>query len=232
METRHFYFDKHHVAGPRYFYFDKYHTLLDWGLVLTNKSIPEPEPKTNYIQLDGVSGSLDLTEALTGEVAYNDRTVSATFSASCGTYQEREAVRRRIAAAIHGRKVQIIEPDDPEHYFLGRVTVKDGTRHASYSTFTLEAVCEPWRYALAESTRRVEVTAGNPQDVVIENTGVKTLCPDIQVEGAVTLTFEGGTVDLATGAYKVADIKLRQGDNVVGVSGTGAVTFTYREATL
>lgn len=232
MEMRHFFFDEHPIVGPRHFYFDKYHTFHDWGLVLTDKSIPDPEPKTNYIQLDGVSGSLDLTEALTGEVAYNDRTIAATFSASCGTYQQREAVRRQIAAAIHGRKVQIIEPDDPEHYFLGRVTIKDGTRHASYSTFTLEAVCEPWRYARAESVRQVEVTAGNPQDVVIENTGVKTVCPDIQVEGAVTLTYEGGTVDLTTGAYKVADIKLRYGANVVGVSGTGTVTFTYREATL
>lgn len=216
----------------RHFYFGKYHTWNDWGLVLTGKSIPDPEPKTNYIELDGVSGSLDITEALTGEVAYNDRTIAATFSASRGTYQEREAVRRQIAAAIHGRKVQIIEPDDPEHYFLGRVIVKDGTRHASYSTFTLEAVCEPWRYAMEESTRRVEVTAANPQDVVFHNSGVKTLCPDIQVEGSVTLTFEGGTVDLQTGTYKVADIKLRQGDSVVGVSGAGAVTFTYREATL
>lgn len=215
----------------RHFYFDKYHTFHDWGLVLTDKSIPDPEPKTNYIQLDGVSGSLDLTEALTGEVAYNDRTIAATFSASCGTYQEREAVRRQIAAAIHGRKVQIIEPDDPEHYFLGRVIVKDGTRHASYSTFTLEAVCEPWRYARAESTRRVEATA-NQQDVVIENQGVKTLCPDIRVEGTVTLTYEGASVQLQTGSYKVADIKLRQGANVVGVSGNGTVTFTYREATL
>ena len=231
MEMR-FSFDKHHIMGPRFFYFDKYHTLLDWGLVLTDKSIPDPEPKTNYIQLDGVSGSLDLTEVLTGEVAYNDRTVSATFSASCGNYQEREAVRRHIAAALHGRKVKIIEPDDPEHYFLGRVTIKDGTRHASYSTFTIEAICEPWRYAVEESVRQVEVAAGDPQDVVIENTGVKTVCPDIRVEGSVTLTYEGGTVDLTTGAYKVADIKLRYGENVVGVSGAGTVTFTYREATL
>ena len=232
METRQFYFDNVPIVGPRYFYFDKYHTFHDWGLVLTDKSIPDPEPKTNYIQLDGVSGSLDLTEALTGEVAYADRIVAATFSSSCGTYQQREAVRRQITAAIHGRKVQIIEPDDPEHYFLGRVTIKDGIRHASYSTFTIEAICDPWRYARAESTRQVEVTAGKPQDVVIVNGGVKTLSPDIRVEGSVKLTFAGASVDLTTGSYKVADIKLRQGDNVVGVSGAGTVTFTYREATL
>lgn len=232
MEKKHFLFDERHTREERHFYFDRYHTFYDWGLVLTDKSLPEPEPKTNYIQLDGVSGSLDLTEALTGEVAYADRIVSATFSASYGSYQWREAMRRQIVAALHGRKVQIIEPDDPEHYFLGRVTVKDGTRHASYSTFTLEAVCEPWRYAREESTRRVEVTASKPQDVVIVNSGVKTLCPDIQVEGTVKLTFDGASVDLTTGSYKVADIKLRQGSNVVGVSGSGTVTFTYREATL
>lgn len=216
----------------RHFYFDKYHTFFDWGLTLTGKEMPDPEPKTNYVELDGVSGTLDMTETLTGEVAYTDRTVLASFMTSEGSYQDRVALLRRITSALHGRKVKIVEPDDPEHYFLGRVTVKPGTRHAAYTSFDLEAVCDPWRYAIEESTRRVEVTEAAPVDVVILNTGVKTVCPDITVEGTVKLAFEDGTVELTDGYYKVADIKLRQGYSVVHVEGDGIVTFTYREATL
>jgi hypothetical protein len=216
----------------RHFYFDKYHTWHDWRLTLTSKDVTPPEPKTYYIDLDGSHGTLDLSEALTGEVAYGDRVVTASFWTSEGKAADRVALLREISTALHGRKVRIVEPDDPEHFFLGRVTVKAGAHDQVHDEFTLEAVCEPWRYAVAETARRVEVAAGAPVDVVIRNTGVKTLCPDITVDGTVTLTYSGASVELQTGAYKVADIKLRHGANVVSVTGSGVVTFTYREATL
>ena len=216
----------------RHFLIDKYHTWYDWGLVLTDKSAPDPEPKTYYMALDGVDGDLDMTEVLTGEVAYNSRTVTASFSASNGTYKEREALLREITAAVHGRKVKLVDPDDTERYFLGRVKVVPGVRHVSYHTFILEAICDPYRYAMEESSRRVEVANGSAKEVVLLNLGRKTLCPEITVDGTVTLTFSGATAELTTGTYKVADIKLRTGATVVRVAGNGVVTFTYREAWL
>jgi hypothetical protein len=154
--------------------------------------------------------------------------VTASFWTSEGTYLERAAVTNRIKTALHGKKVKIVEPDDPDHYFLGRVMVKNLSRSQVHVAFDIEAICDPWRYALEETKRRVE--AGSV--AVIRNNGVKTLCPDIEVEGSVTLSYKGATVDLTTGSYKVTDLKLRQGTNTVGVSGTGIVTFIYREATL
>jgi hypothetical protein len=214
----------------RFFLFDKFNTWHDWRLTLTAKDTTDPEPKTNYVALDGMSGTLDLTESLTGEVAYNDRTVTAAFWTSEGTYQEREAAVKQITASLHGKKVKIVEPDDPDHYFLGRCMVTNLERSQVHVAFEIEAVCDPWRYAVNESNRSVSVNGTT--SVVIRNEGVKTLCPNITVAGTVTLSFEGGTVELTTGAYKVADIKLRQGVNVIGVAGDGSVTFTYREATL
>ena len=107
----------------RAFLFDKYNTAYDWGLVLTGQSLTPPAPKTNYVQLDGRSGSLDLTEALTGEVTYSDRTLTASFALTEGAHDDQVALVRTITAALHGRKVRIVAPDDPEHYLLGRVTV-------------------------------------------------------------------------------------------------------------
>ena len=127
---------------------------------------------------------------------------------------------------------EVIDPDDPDHFFLGRVAIKPDAHDQVHAEFTMEAVCEPWRYALMETKRRVEVDGTAPVDVVIRNNGVKTLCPDIEVEGSVTLTHNGASVTLTTGVYKITDIKLRQGFNVVGVTGNGSVEFRYREATL
>lgn len=214
----------------RFFIFDKYNTWYDWRLTLTGKNIPDPEPKTNYVELDGMHGTLDLSEALTGEVIYRDRTLTASFWTSEGTQQERLAVVKQVTAALHGRVVDIIEPDDPTHFFRGRVKVKSKSHDAVHAELTIEAVCEPWRYAVNETRRTVMVNGTT--DVVIRNDGDKTLCPNIEVVGSVTITTDAGTVTLETGTYKVATLKLRQGVNIVNLSGSGTVTFTYREADL
>lgn len=215
----------------RFILFGKYNTAYDWGLLLTAKAVTDPAPKTNYQKLDGVSGSLDLSEALTGEVTYDDRTLAASFSLSEGTKQERDAMLRKIVAALHGRKVNIIEPDDPEHYMVGRVSIKGFTNNPAYATLDIEATCEPWRYAVNESERRV-VVRNNSTDVVICNTGTKTVCPVITVTGTVSITDNGVTTELSEGSYKITDIRLKTGANVIGVAGRGTVTFTYREAML
>ena len=177
----------------REFILDKYHTWHDWCLTLTAQDVTPPEPKTNYIELDGAHGTLDLTEALTGEVAYSDRTVTASFWTSEGTFQERLTVLQNIVNALHGKKVPIIPPDDPEHYFLGRVRVKSQAWDQVHAELTIEAVCDPWRYAINETERRVEVSGD--ADVVLNNEGVKTLSPLITVTGSVTLTYNGRTVE-------------------------------------
>lgn len=215
----------------RQFIFDKFNTWYDWHLTLTAKDVTPPEAKTNYVSLDGANGTLDLSEALTGEVAYNDRTVTASFWTSEGTFPDRVMVCRDIAAALHGKKVHIVEPDDPDHYFLGRVRIKSQTHDQVHAEMTLEAVCEPWRYAINETERLVELS-NEMVDVVIRNNGVKSLCPVLNVTGTVHVTTNGVTTELTAGSYKLTDIRLTQGVNVVRVSGNGSVTFTYREATL
>lgn len=215
----------------RYFILNKFNTWYDWRCTLTAKDVTAPEPKTKYIEIEGASGSLDLTEALTGEPVYSDRTATASFMCSEGTHKEREALLRRIRTAIHGRKIPLIDPDDPEHYLLGRVKIKEEKNQPAFLTFTIEAVCEPWRYAVEETTRAVTL-AGTDVDLVINNDGDKTLCPVIVVAGFVEVTCSGVSTSLSTGAYKVADFRLTPGANVVSVSGTGSVTFVYREAVL
>ena len=212
----------------RAFTIDGYNTYHDWGLVLTAKSIPPAEPKLVYIPLDGKNGSLDLTEALAGETTYQDIPLSASFSLSGGDYVTRERRLCGIILLLQGRKVRIVEPDDPDHYLLGRVRVKRGVHHAAYHTFTIEATCEPWRYAL-EPTRRT-VPVDGEVDVVLNNTGARTVRPDLEVDGDVVVEFNGLTATLTSGRHQLADIRLKSGANVVHLSGEGTVTFIYTEA--
>ena len=216
----------------RFFILDKFNTWYNWRLVLTAKDVTPPEPKTNYVKLDGMSGSLDLSESLTGEITYEDRTVSASFWTDEGTYREREALLRTIVAALHGKKIRIVEPDDPDHYFYGRIKIKSPVNTLPFAEFSIEATCEPWRYALYETERRIEVDSPIVTDVIINNNGVKTLCPIITVTGSVDIVYNETKTTLTAGTYKISDIKLRQGCNIIGVSGNGSVIFAYREAGL
>lgn len=216
----------------RFFILDKFNTWYDWRLILTEKDVTPPEPKTNYVEIDGMSGTIDLSESLTGEVTYNDRTVVATFWTDKGSRIDRERLLREIRIALHGKKVKIIEPDDPDHYFYGRVAITSVNNILPYVEFTIECMCEPWRYALNDSVRRVDVNSQTVTDVIIHNNGVKSLCPEITVTGSVNIIYNGVKTSLKTGFYKIPDIRLNQGVNVIGVSGKGSVTFTYKEADL
>lgn len=215
----------------RYFILDKFNTWYDLHLIVTAKEIPDAEPKTNYVRIDGMSGTLDLSEVLTGEITYDDRTLSATFWTDHGTRRDREELLRKITASLHGKKIKIVEPDDPNHYFYGRVKIKSKLNNLAYAEFTIEAVCDPWRYAIEETFRRVDVN-DNSVNAVLTNHGVKTLIPVITVTGSVEIVYDGQTTPLTTGSYTISDVKLRQGVNIIGVSGNGSVTFSYREADL
>lgn len=216
----------------RYFILDKFNTWYDWRLILTSKKITPPNPKTKYVEIDGMSGSLDLSESLTGEITYDDRTITATFWTDNGTRKDREKLLRDIRIALHGRKIKIIEPDDTEHYFYGRVKIKSESNITAYAEFSIECTCDPWRYTLNDSVRNVDVNSEKVINVIINNNGIKTLSPIIIVTGNVKIIHNNIETNLSDGDYKISDIKLRHGVNIIGVSGAGTVKFTYREADL
>lgn len=207
------------------FLFDNYDTWADWGLIITKKDTTPPEPKTNHIEIPGMSGVLDLSESLAGEITYKNRIVSATFWTRTDTRDAREVLIRRITAALHGKKMKIIDPDDTDHYFFGRVAVKKVQNLHSHSVIEIEANCDPWRYA----TREKDITVDS--NYTFKNNGVKTVCPDLCVTGSVTFTCNGVTTQATNGHYKIATFKLFPGDNYVEISG-GTLQVIYREAIL
>ena len=213
----------------RYFIIDKFNTYYDLHSILTSKTISDPEPKTNLVELDGMSGTLDLSESLTGEVTYRDRTINASFLTDKGDYKSRDRLLKEIKSNLHGRKVKLIEPDDIEHYYIGRVKIASAN-NLSHATFDIEATCEPWRYAINETVRHIDVNSSEATSVVLNNYGAKTIIPDIQVIGNITIVIDGVAKSLSDGSYKITNIKLKKGSTVVEVSGAGSITFNYREA--
>lgn len=130
--------------------FGEYHTANDWNLIQEKKELSIPEPKTNYLEVDGRNGSIDLTETLT-TIKYKDRTLSCTYLLLDGSLTERIEIISTILNTIHGRKLQIIDDDFLNYYLTGRVTIKSYEHNKAYSKLTLEAKCEPYRHSLTDS---------------------------------------------------------------------------------
>ena len=220
------------LTKERSFWFGEYNTWKHWNCILTQKDITPPEPKTNYVELDGMSGSLDLSEALSGEVTYHDRVITATFWTCTGNYQDRARLLREIMCILCGRRMRIIEPDSYNGFYYGRVRVTSITNTQAYAEFSIEALCDPWLY---DEFQRIEYRIAledGTNEWAYYNWGVKTVCPEIEVEGNVILTCNGITTEATTGRYKITTFKLFPGENTILVSGQGTVTLTVQEATL
>lgn len=212
--------------------FGDYHTADDWNLILNAKTITPPEPKTNYVSVPGRDGDIDLTEALSGLVNYRDRTASFVFLLTNGSHDDRDELITEIVGVLNGQRLQIIDTDDyPDYYMTGRFTVKSVTNNNAYGTIQLEAVCNPWRYAINPVSRTVNVSSTDGTvAIVLTNSGYKTVTPSITVTGTINLTYGTTTVALSAGTYTLPGLLLSPGANSLSVAGSGSITITYTEA--
>lgn len=215
--------------------FGTYDTALDGLWTLTGWSLSEPVYKSNFVAVPGRDGDLDLSTALTdGAPRYSNRTLTATFECSEGTRLEREDTINTMVNWLDGWRMDIILPDDDDHYITGRVHVKREYNDPVHAAVTVTATCDPWRYSDREMVVKLTATEA-VQTAVLTNSGRKTVVPLLVIEGegaSINLTFETASWRLGAGAYQLPDLVLNQGSVSLTYKGTGDLTFTYREAVL
>lgn len=206
------------------------HTADDWGLVMSEKIIGTPKIKSKTIDLADRDGVLDFTEALLGVPAYHMRELSFTFE-YLDSIEEWTRLFTEIRNFIHGRRIKIFEPDDPDYYYLGRVTVGDPSG-GRVKTFRVNVTADTWKYkATGETTITESVTAS--KTIVLPNDW-RPVCPTITTTGAVTFAFGGVNYSIAgAGTFQFPKIRLAYGANrITIVSGSGEITFKYQEGAI
>ena len=102
------------------------HSYNDFGLILSSVVISPPKPQTKSVAVPMRDGSIDLTEAVTNEVKFNDRTITMTFSVidPINTWSAKVS---EIQNYIHGKRLKIILDKDCAFYYIGRVSVNEWT---------------------------------------------------------------------------------------------------------
>ena len=200
----------------------------DYGLIVAPYAIPMPELQTNFVEIPGRDGALDLSEAF-GTVRYADRIIPLTLYVRAPF----DSPISSFAADAHGRRMNVIFDRDPTYYFDARVTVEDVERHAGYCELSLKCRAKPYKLEHFETTITV-LPSGNAT-VTLANTRMPVV-PMITTSAEMTLTFTVAgvvyTINLSSGSHVIPSLVLIEGDTEVEITGTGLITFTYRKGAL
>lgn len=212
--------------------FDDIHSFHDLNLVLSGCEIPPAKPKTNYVEIPGADGSVDLTEAI-GEVKYNDRDgCKFTFTMLPNDAMTWEEKKSEVSNLLNGKKVKITLDKDDEFYYTGRCTVDSFLSDKKIRQIVVTARVSPYKLKQAETVLEYQLSE-TAQTIVLQNSR-KSVSPYIETSddnvtvifGLTTFTFE------KAGQYSIPEILLVMGDNVLTAAGSGTITFRYREGDL
>lgn len=226
------------------------------GLKAHSYSISAPEMQTNYIEIPGRDGALDLTEAL-GKQTYRNRRVkfSGIFTGNAGRWHYTIS---EILNRFNGKYLKAIFGNDPNYYWAGRVSIShERLEEEVYGvTFIMEA--EPYKVGLYASDEEwrwdpfnfdTGVIRGYKDIQISGETGItvvaydRPITPVIMASTAMTLEVrKNGTAlwdeySLEAGQNIIEDLEIESVDPkedfyTFRFTGTGEVTIVMREVSL
>ncbi len=117
------------------------------GLQLMGVQIGLPDVKTQTVSVPGADGELDLTDALTGEPVFGNRTIKLKLGfCPCGPFDF-----YAFAAAVHGQRRKL-ELDGRDGYYIGRCTVGTPDTSLDMTTFDVTIDADPYRFETAATS--------------------------------------------------------------------------------
>ena len=213
--------------------FNDIHSFYDLNLILSKVEIPPAKPKTNYVDIAGGNGSVDLTEAH-GEVKFEDRDCKFTFTMnpkydlSDVAFEEKKT---EVSNLVNGRHFKITLDKDSDYYYEGRCTVEDYLSDRRIRQIVVSAKVKPYKFKQNMTVLKYNLTT--VQNVVNIINSRKTVSPFFECSDDNTIIeFGNASFNLNAGTHKILDIQFKEGNNQLKVSGTGTLTITYQEGDL
>ena len=212
--------------------FDNIHSYDDLDLFVCQDgiSIPPAKAKTNYVDIAGGDGSLDLTE-VHGEVKFSDRECEFTFAVNPSSDMTFEEKKTQVSNALNGKQCKIILDKDDEFYYFGRCSVDEYMQDKMLHQIVVTATVQPYKMKVNETVVSYELT-GAEKTVNIVNSR-KSVTPEVTCsKDNIKVVFGGVEKMLSAGTHKILDFQLKEGANTFKLSGSGTITFKYQEGEL
>lgn len=124
-------------------------TWFDYKLIPKGRPFAAPPtPKTIYIDIPGLDGKLDFTEAVMGRPVFNNRSGSWTFinSGEINSYDNRLRLRDELDGAL----MNVILHGDEFHFYRGRVQLSsiNVSADGSGTEFVIDYNLNPYKYSI------------------------------------------------------------------------------------
>lgn len=146
------------------------HTARDLDMILKKNecTAENPEPKRLTENIPGRDGVVDYSDYYDGIIFYENRTVSYKFFFGGTPHEVSRAVEK--LNRYHGRKITVVEDDDPDFSLTGRatVTVDERAPYGNYVYMTLSLDAEPYRWRSEPTVLREKALSGTKY-IEVEN---------------------------------------------------------------
>lgn len=206
-------------------------SMASLGWLRETVNFPTPQSQTNTIVVPGRNSPIRYTEAL-GRVSYQPR----SFEILLSMLGSRAAFNEKVSEVVNrfaGQLVPVICSEEPGLYALGTLEMAP-----TYEPLTgkgqLTLSCsdgDAYRYHASETV--VTVTGGGT--VILDNDYMPVV-PVITATAETALSWRIGAdtfqKSVSAGTWEFPEMELQAGRNTVSVTGTGTVTFRYREGRL
>lgn len=182
-------------------------------VLLDGYTLEPPEPKTYTVDIPGGNGVIDLTEALTGDVAYKNRKQEFTFAVI--DVKNFEKVKTEVSNFLHGRAFDYTMTMDPGYTYHGRFSV-DSYSHEAYANgllgqFKITVDANP--YKLKEHcSYRLNATGGK---LYRFESGRRPVHPVLECSQPCFVAFKGVETIIPAGTYRLNDIVFYNGVNEI-----------------
>lgn len=206
-------------------------SMASLGWLRETVNFPTPQSQTNTIVVPGRNSPIRYTEAL-GRVSYQPR----SFEILLSMLGSRAAFNEKVSEVVNrfaGQLVPVICSEEPGLYALGTLEMAP-----TYEPLTgkgqLTLSCsdgDAYRYHVSETA--VTVTGGGT--AILDNDYMPVV-PVITATAETALSWRIGAdtfqKSVSAGTWEFPEMELQAGRNTVSVTGTGTVTFRYREGRL
>ena len=228
---------------------DDFHLVPDGRPIITM-----PEPVTNYIEIPGASGQLDMSESLTNYPLYGHREGTLSFIV-LNDYEENDSWIKRyqqLGQYLHGRRLEMSLEDDPDYFYEGRFSVSnwESPSDGGNSTVDIDYTLDTYKYWDNEIVINKSVS-GSSTTVYFSkndmNLGTMPTVPVFQISKVSNnITIQASNPELYSGSlqhtvsssatYQFQDIVLMDFDGTnrcsITLNGRGDVTIRLRNGEL
>lgn len=185
-----------------------------YGLILIDGyTLEPPEPKTYTVDIPGGNGTIDLTEALTGDVSYENRSQEFTFDVLYP--DDFEKTKTKIMNFLHGRAYDYTMTMDPGYTYHGRFTVEsfEHTAYANGIVGEIKVKIEANAYK-SKGTQAYKLNATCGKLYRFES-GRRKVHPIIECEQVCffTLLPNGNEITVPSGTHRLNDVLFESGVN-------------------